>query len=703
MLFGNGLPTATNGLTFHFWCQLQVVTDNTETYYSFGKTGVVPDFQKAAWPALDALDNTPGWDWSMFDRNEDTKLDSVVITHSGYGAETTTTDVYGTGYKNRIWAHAFAQSVESWSSKDGSVTLNGYTVASAFENDSGVTPATIGLTVHEYMHTFDVPDLYDTADPNAASGVGGFDIMANPYGHNGDSNLPGHLSTWSKMEAEWVTPTEITSNGVYTLKPMETTSDCYMIMLGVGFGGAPEYLLFENRQKLEYDVHFYGTGLAIFHINDGANGMENRGYPGQDGWPANNKHYQVAVMGADGYYDLEKGNNKGDEGDLWQQNQELGPGMGGTVFPNTDGYADGWVYETGITIKVLAPEGQNVRFQVRGLADVATPNPTTVPPTHSPTGMPIIAPTVGPTATPSSAPTSTATSITPSLLPSLTATSITPSLFPSLIATSISPSLTATSIAPSTTKAPSDSSLSIAPVSYPTAKGTGPPDNTPGVGVGQRPSAAPNTSPDNTPGVGVGQRPSVAPHTNTGVGKRPTATPSTRPPTTPPFISATITPPTTAPSIPPFISASITPPTTVPTIPPFVSAYIPAASITPRPTTALFATNGKESPAPAAAIPELIDNDLLQPADENDVVATDFDNAPTSPTPASFSVSIDMSSRAPAHNLRPSKSPTPAPFSVGVDMSSHRQPNSGASPSRGAVWFSMIGSISLVFVTQFWG
>ena len=38
-------------------------TDNTEEYYSFGMRGIVSELQQFAWPILDMLDNTPGWDW----------------------------------------------------------------------------------------------------------------------------------------------------------------------------------------------------------------------------------------------------------------------------------------------------------------------------------------------------------------------------------------------------------------------------------------------------------------------------------------------------------------------------------------------------------------------------------------------------------------------------------------------------------------
>ena len=159
-----------------------VVTDGSEAFYAGTNQGVISGFQKAAWPALDALDQDPDWDWSQFDSDQDGRLDSVVITHSGYGAESGETDLYRTPWEQRIWAHAWATSgEETWTSSDGSVSLSGYTVASALEGDAGTQPATMGLTVHEYMHTFGLPDLYDLKDPKEGFGIGMYDIMASPY------------------------------------------------------------------------------------------------------------------------------------------------------------------------------------------------------------------------------------------------------------------------------------------------------------------------------------------------------------------------------------------------------------------------------------------------------------------------------------------------------------------------------------------
>eukprot|EP00797_Seminavis_robusta_P011136 Sro1835_g300580.1 Pre-pro-metalloprotease PrtV (756) ;mRNA; f:8187-10960 len=356
-------------------------TDNTEVYYSMGKRGIVPESQQIAWPILDELDARPGWDWSKFDADGNGEIDSFVIMHSGYGAETFETDCYGTTYENRIWAHAFSASRrgDSWFSADRKIRLNAYTVSSAFDAECGTVPAKIGLTAHEYMHTLGLEDLYDGVDALAASGVGAFDIMAFPYGPADDANNPGHLSPWSKVLADWLEPVEITSNGMYNLKAAELSDEAYRINLN-DFGSQSEYLLIENRQPLLFDIHIWGAGLVIYHIDDAAPLQMNRGYPGQPGWPQNGNHYQVAVLQKDGNYDLEQGENSGDAGDMWLPGDKLGPGMGGTVYPNTDTYQGGIIMETGLTIEVLRQEGTDVTFRIGGLDEVeSVPSPTASP------------------------------------------------------------------------------------------------------------------------------------------------------------------------------------------------------------------------------------------------------------------------------------------------------------------------------------
>jgi hypothetical protein len=177
-------------------------------------------------------------------------------------------------------------------------------------------------------------DLYDATDTSIAEGIGTWDIMADPYGHK-DDGVPGFLSAWSRDLVKWVNVEDITYDGIYVLKPAATSLQSYRISVNE-FSPYPEYLLIENRQQISFDETLSGNGIVIYHIDDAADGMKNRGYPGQEGWPENGNHYSVAVLPKDGAYDLEQKVNAGDAGDMWLPGDVLGPGMGSTVFPNTD-------------------------------------------------------------------------------------------------------------------------------------------------------------------------------------------------------------------------------------------------------------------------------------------------------------------------------------------------------------------------------
>jgi len=103
---------------------------------------------------------------------------------------------------------------------------------------------------------------------------------------NGDADIPGHLSIYSKVLAEWAEPKEITANGEYTLKAAEISDEAYRITLA-DFGVVSEYLLIENRQPLEFDINIWAPGLVIYHVDTAADEQMNLGFPGQDGWPEN--------------------------------------------------------------------------------------------------------------------------------------------------------------------------------------------------------------------------------------------------------------------------------------------------------------------------------------------------------------------------------------------------------------------------------
>lgn len=352
------------------------ITDNSEHYYSFGSSGLVTDFQRAFWPALDKLDSE-GIDWSEYDVDGDGILDCVVALHTGYSAELKGVDCNTKrDYSQRIWSHAFASSFNSWTSRSGAYSVGAYVVSSAYRDVCGSEPARIGTITHEMMHTLGLVDLYDGQDARVGRGIGGFDIMATPYGPKDDPSWPGHLSAWSRIEVGWLMPIEIEADGVFSIQASELSNQAYIIRKPYPF---MEYLLIENRQPLWFDARLWTGGLVIYHIDDRAPLQLKRGYPGQEGWPRNGNHYQVAVLGSDGQYNLEKGDNVGDVGDFWKAGMTLGPGNG-RVFPNTDAYQFGSIRVTGITITDITKLDTVMTFRVLGLTetDAPTASPTVV-------------------------------------------------------------------------------------------------------------------------------------------------------------------------------------------------------------------------------------------------------------------------------------------------------------------------------------
>ena len=237
-------------------------------------------------------------------------------------------------------------------------------IAAGLDLTCDYNPAKMGVMTHEYLHTFFLIDLYDTRF--AGLGLGNYDIMSYPYGVNNDGYIPAHLSAWAKQTIEWLECETNTKAGEYTLQPAAVSPSCYKVLLSNFDPTQQEYILLENRQQTNFDVNFWKAGLVMYHIDDHADDQRQVGYPGDDnGFPTSGNHYRVAVIQADGNYDLEKWGNLGDAGDIWEPGMKLKPNdpTGGT-WPNTDSYQYGNVQRTGITIEVLEPEGQNVRVKI---------------------------------------------------------------------------------------------------------------------------------------------------------------------------------------------------------------------------------------------------------------------------------------------------------------------------------------------------
>ncbi len=340
-----------------------ITVSNTEQYYANGNSGDSTLWQ-ALREALDVLDTVI--DFNDYDTDNDGRIDSIAFIHSGYGAEWGGSDAYGTSQANRIWSHRWAIQPQ-WNSNDG-VSVYDYHISPGVWGTSGSAIGRIGVIAHETGHFFGLPDLYDTN--GGGQGIGSWGLMANSWDFSGSQRCPPHFSPWSKINLGWYTPTVINQPGQYSINQAETNPEVYRVDAGFP---SNEYLLIENRQNAGFDCTIPQGGIAIWHIDD-VTGHNNEGYPGQAGWPGNGNHYRVALLQADGNYNLEKGNNRGDSGDMHHAAGVDAIGPGPAVHPNTDAYQSGNIIQTGHIISDISASGASMTFCLNGCNGI--PGPT---------------------------------------------------------------------------------------------------------------------------------------------------------------------------------------------------------------------------------------------------------------------------------------------------------------------------------------
>ena len=279
-------------------------------------------------------------------------------------------------YKDRIWTHqwelfgdSFGNNIGPFVSNDG-IKVWKYQMAPVLWGLCGSSVAHVGAIAHEIGHTLGLPDLSD-AD-GSGNGIGGYDLMSDPWGFDLSQQRPSQLSAWSKMKLGWLEPhqPEVGLNRISYAEDSSNFPQLYKIGDGEFNFPPNEYLLIEYRTKTGMDVDLPGEGLLIYHIDEleRVSGNAEEGHPWQsDGFPSNGKHYMVALLQADRLYSLERGINNGGSRDFFHggyinllstskdaNSPMLGP------FPNTDSYQNGNVVQTGVQIFDISSAGRAV-------------------------------------------------------------------------------------------------------------------------------------------------------------------------------------------------------------------------------------------------------------------------------------------------------------------------------------------------------
>ncbi|MCD6392512.1 MAG: M6 family metalloprotease domain-containing protein [Planctomycetes bacterium] len=230
--------------------------------------------------ALNALEES-GFDFSRFDSDGDGLIDAINCMYAGPAGTT------------GLWPHS------------GTITIGLFTAdgvsAHKYQISSIGSALTLGVFCHETGHTlFGWPDLYDY--DYSSMGVGKYCLMG--YGGQGANPVEPcaylkYISGFSNTTTLQVYQAGLTAtagiNQIYKFEN-ETNPD--------------EYFLVENRYRGNRDSNLPDSGLALWHIDAyGHNNLE---------YMTHSLHYKVALVQADGNFDLENDTNNGDAGDLWK-------------------------------------------------------------------------------------------------------------------------------------------------------------------------------------------------------------------------------------------------------------------------------------------------------------------------------------------------------------------------------------------------
>jgi immune inhibitor A len=273
--------------------------DSSYSYYvnhNYGYGSYPRNSQKLVEDAVSAAN--PYVNFANFDKDGDGWVDALFVVHAGKGAEET-------GSQDDIWSHSWNTTYTM--TVDG-VSISDYSIEP--EKSKSGDMVHVGVFCHEFGHILGLPDLYDT--DNSSEGLGHWSLMASGSwtGPNNNGSSPAHLDAWSKDELGWIEVDTLTSNLTNEeILQIETNPKVYRLWTNGGTGF--QYFLVENRQKTGFDSYLDGEGILIYHVDENISNNNNEWYPGH----TSSGHYKIALQQADGFFDLEKRNNRGDTGD----------------------------------------------------------------------------------------------------------------------------------------------------------------------------------------------------------------------------------------------------------------------------------------------------------------------------------------------------------------------------------------------------
>ncbi len=233
-----------------------------------------------------------GVNLANYDSRHEGILDALNIMYAGQ-----------TQYEGELWPHNSTIAL-----RYGAISTNLYLLTSAGRSGADLS---IGTFCHENGHLLcRFPDMYDYGAVNRegdgvqSAGIGSYCLMGS--GNHLNSGLtPSPVCAYLRDLVGWC-DNEIVLNST---PDVQAVHGDYDTVIKYRTGAPNEYFIVENRAKIGLDQHLPSSGLAIYHCDILGSNEFQQG-TGQ-------RHYQCALLQADGNTDLEHNVNQGDGTDLF--------------------------------------------------------------------------------------------------------------------------------------------------------------------------------------------------------------------------------------------------------------------------------------------------------------------------------------------------------------------------------------------------
>ncbi|MCP4253108.1 MAG: M6 family metalloprotease domain-containing protein [Candidatus Scalindua sp.] len=310
--------------------------------------------------ALSAAIDEFGIDLSEFDSKGHGVVDAINFLYAG-----------STVYEDWLWPHNHTIDL----TYDG-INTDLYTIQSLGRR---LVDLKIGTICHETGHLLcRFPDLYDygrrDGDSDPSEGMGKYCLMSSGNQLN-RGRTPAPLCAYLRDLANWHdNQVVLNSSGEYEAKHGD-----YSTILRYETDDSNEYFLIENRSKTGLDIHSPSNGLAVYHCDT----------LGSNEWQGGtaDKHYQCALIQADGSLDLEHNRNRGDSSDMFKEVDGL------VLSYDTTPSSKAWDgTDSGMNIFDISEPGSVIKFKT-GSPDVLLPvvvkesRPNLLIPDNNPVGI----------------------------------------------------------------------------------------------------------------------------------------------------------------------------------------------------------------------------------------------------------------------------------------------------------------------------